>query len=164
MTKVKVEVNPPNTHVLPAGSILLWRPEDAPLEHLGTINNLKPGSEMESMYAVWRGNVDCVALLSADLKDHQLPWDMYTTRCLTYRESRVDLRQWHRTIKIWSWWHAPENFRKLSTNGGDEDWVALIPRKMGTLPLFHQGTPFGRCDVSKFRLRDGRTLRIGSHA
>lgn len=30
-------------------------------------------------------------------------------------------------IKVWEWSDAPEEFRALSTHGGDEDWVVFVP-------------------------------------
>ena len=30
-------------------------------------------------------------------------------------------------ILIWPFDKAPEKYRKLSTNGGDEDWVVFVP-------------------------------------
>lgn len=30
-------------------------------------------------------------------------------------------------IRVWNFYDAPEEFRSLSTNGGDEDWIAVLP-------------------------------------
>jgi len=30
-------------------------------------------------------------------------------------------------IKVWPFSEAPDTYRLMSTNGGDEDWVALVP-------------------------------------
>lgn len=33
----------------------------------------------------------------------------------------------NKAIQVWRWEDAPEHLKKLSDNGGDEDWVALVP-------------------------------------
>mgnify|MGYP007122140866 CR=1 FL=1 len=33
-------------------------------------------------------------------------------------------------IRVWRFEDAPEELRNLSTNGGDEDWVALVPPRL----------------------------------
>ena len=35
-----------------------------------------------------------------------------------------------KTILIWRWEDAPEEYRKMSTHGGDEDWVAFVPKEL----------------------------------
>ena len=30
-------------------------------------------------------------------------------------------------IKVWRFEDAPKKYRALSTNGGDEDWIAFVP-------------------------------------
>lgn len=73
-----------------------------------------------------------------------------------------------RMIKVWRFEDAPEEYRKLSENGGDEDWLALIPAEMSNEyigwcdPVI--GTDFGCCDISDYKLPDGSLVRIGSHA
>jgi hypothetical protein len=79
--------------------------------------------------------------------------------------SKRDLRSAHRAVKIWPWAQSPVKFRYLSHyDTSDIDWVALVPRHMGTIPLLHAGTRFGPCKVSRHRLRDGRVVRLGAHA
>lgn len=34
------------------------------------------------------------------------------------------------TILVWRWEDAPQEYRDLSTHGGDEDWVVFIPRSV----------------------------------
>jgi hypothetical protein len=43
----------------------------------------------------------------------------------------------------------------LSTHGGDEDWLAIIPHQMTNkyISWMGEGTPFGICDI--FAERDG---------
>ena len=71
-------------------------------------------------------------------------------------------------IRIWAFENAPEDLRDLSTQGGDEDWVALIP------PVYHDnwlswmddGTGFGLCGVQETEhpYLPGWKVRIGYHA
>jgi hypothetical protein len=32
-------------------------------------------------------------------------------------------------VQVWQWEDAPEEWRKLHTQDGDEDWLALVPKK-----------------------------------
>ena len=69
-------------------------------------------------------------------------------------------------IMVWPYHEAPQELRDLSTHGGDEDWVALIPTTAKEKePLWAEdGTAFGRCDVQRCRLEDGTIVLIGAHA
>ena len=67
-------------------------------------------------------------------------------------------------IIIWEWWDAPGELRILSPHGGDEDWVALVPKEMSQPSWMETGTNFGCCDVSEHELDDGRRVFIGAHA
>lgn len=69
-------------------------------------------------------------------------------------------------IQVWEFEDAPEEFRALSQNGGDEDWIALIPAHLSErwIGWLEQGSSFGCCDVHEFNLPDGKGVRIGSHA
>ena len=69
-------------------------------------------------------------------------------------------------IRVWRFEDAPEQFRKLSGHGGDEDWVALVPACMAGeyIGWIDNGGPFGCCDVEEHMLPDGREVRIGAHA
>jgi hypothetical protein len=70
-------------------------------------------------------------------------------------------------ILVWRFDDAPAEFSALSTNGGDEDWVAVVPAEMAGDYIawldFGRGG-FGLCDVSSYTLPDGRAVYIGSHA
>jgi len=75
-------------------------------------------------------------------------------------------------IKVWRFYDAPKKYQKLSTHGGDEDWLAFIPKDLigsfrfeyQPMPLWMQsGTQFGICDVSLIPVRDG-FVAIGAHA
>lgn len=70
-------------------------------------------------------------------------------------------------IKVWPFYSAPEEYQKLSSHGGDEDWVAFIPTatfEMTSQPIWMEdGTAFGCCEVSKHPV-DGGIVFIGAHA
>ena len=71
-------------------------------------------------------------------------------------------------IRVWEFHEAPELFRRMSTNGGGEEWLALIPPG-GDVPEwmesecgYHRGA-FAVCDNEIHRLANGATIVIGSH-
>lgn len=71
-------------------------------------------------------------------------------------------------ILVWRYSDAPEEYRKLSIAGGDEDWVAFIPESYGKgsigAPMWmSEGTSFGCCSVDFIEIKTG-TVAIGSHA
>ncbi len=68
-------------------------------------------------------------------------------------------------IKIWKFCDAPRKYRELSTNGGDEDWVAFIPDNMKDeyIGFLEEGTSFGCCSVAELEVPGG-IIRIGAHA
>ncbi len=69
-------------------------------------------------------------------------------------------------IIIWPFDKAPEELQNLSTNGGDEDWLALVPTSLleenfiSWLEVPH----FGCSSVDRFKLPNGFTVVIGCHA
>jgi len=68
-------------------------------------------------------------------------------------------------IHVWPFDEAPEEYRALSTSGGDEDWVALVPERLAnSVPWLESGTPFGCCKVGSFPIKNGDVVFIGSHA
>jgi hypothetical protein len=67
-------------------------------------------------------------------------------------------------IVIWLFNAAPGELRCLSTHGGDEDYVALVPKDMEQPSFLESGTRFGCCSVSEHGLDDGRRVFIGAHA
>jgi hypothetical protein len=70
-------------------------------------------------------------------------------------------------IIVWAFDDAPEKYRSLSTHGGDEDWVALLPpsiRSAEDVWWMHAGGAFAIFDYSEHPLPDGRTVVIGAHA
>jgi hypothetical protein len=72
-------------------------------------------------------------------------------------------------ILVWSFDKAPKWIQELSRNGGDEDWVALIPNSLGykiegDLPSWLFGKYFAICDAEVHLLDSGDWIVIGSHA
>ncbi len=72
-------------------------------------------------------------------------------------------------IQVWRFEDAPEELRQKSTNGGDEDWIALVPAEYYEevepyLPWLEEGHGFGYCSVDVTKLLNGDYLYIGSHA
>lgn len=69
-----------------------------------------------------------------------------------------------KAVTVWRFDEAPIELRSLSTHGGDEDWLAILPPGQ-TAPLWAApGSQFGVCDVSEHELLDGSTVLIGAHA
>ena len=69
-----------------------------------------------------------------------------------------------KAILVWEWWDAPGELQALSDHGGDEDWVALVPKSVGIPSWAHEGSSFGCCSVSEHEYEDGRLVLIGAHA
>jgi hypothetical protein len=67
-----------------------------------------------------------------------------------------------RVILVWAWKDAPGELRALSTNGGDEDWLALLPDD--DVPNWMENGTFGVSSIETHRLEDGRMVVIGVHA
>lgn len=82
-----------------------------------------------------------------------------------------------KVIRVWRFYEAPSHLRALSQHGGDEDWLAHVPKHFaevdigppGTRPHPYIGwlqssTPFGVCDVTEHDMPDGSKVYIGAHA
>ncbi len=71
-------------------------------------------------------------------------------------------------IKVWRFHDAPKELRALSTNGGDEDWLAVIPPCMSDdwIPWMEDNSPFGVCCVDEYSHPSSERflVRIGSHS
>ena len=72
-------------------------------------------------------------------------------------------------IRVWRFEDAPEELRNLSTNGGDEDWLALVPPKLRDewIPWLKAGRQgFGVCSVDCYEHPElpEYTVYIGCHA
>lgn len=66
--------------------------------------------------------------------------------------------------KVWRFHDAPEELRRMSTNGGDEDWIVEIPPGADADTRWIEA--IGCCDVAFYShpTRPGWTLAIGAHA
>ena len=69
-------------------------------------------------------------------------------------------------IRVWAGAEAPGEFKALSNHGGDEDWIAYVPKRYldanyGCEPswIMHLGV----CDVSRHEVSHGLVF-IGAHA
>ena len=71
-----------------------------------------------------------------------------------------------RMIRVWRFHDAPQEWRDLSEHGGDEDWLAHVPRILvhDYMPWMNEQSGFGCCEVSEHFLPDGSLVRIGAHA
>jgi len=70
-------------------------------------------------------------------------------------------------IRVWRFEDAPEELRALSTRGGDEDWLALIPPKLAGDWIPWLDVPgFGGCDVAEYTHPElpGYVVSIGYHS
>lgn len=71
-------------------------------------------------------------------------------------------------IRVWKFSDAPKKFQRLSTNGGDEDWLAELPLWAVSCnpPWLAGGTPFGWCCVEWYKHPSvpGWCIAIGSHS
>lgn len=68
-------------------------------------------------------------------------------------------------IKVWPFDAAPEELKKHSRHGGDEDWLALVPPalRLKDIPWLEYGG-FGPCHIQRDDLPDGSVVFIGAHA
>lgn len=70
-----------------------------------------------------------------------------------------------KVILVWRFDDAPGQLKALSTNGGDEDWLALLPVEFAEAWIPWLDTDaFSCCSIDTHKLPDGRVVRIGSHA
>jgi len=66
------------------------------------------------------------------------------------------------SVLVWRFQDAPGELKALSTNGGDEDWVALVPdQSFDYTPAWINA--LGVCDVDVYEY-EGMKVYIGSHA
>jgi hypothetical protein len=68
-----------------------------------------------------------------------------------------------RVVKVWDFRDAPIEYQRLSENGGDEDWVALIPIEYGSIPYFIEQMSSGLFSVDQYAVDVG-IIYIGAHA
>jgi hypothetical protein len=70
-----------------------------------------------------------------------------------------------KTISVWRFHEAPQEFQALSGHGGDEDWLAFVPETMGDpwIGWLESRSPFGVSEVTRHPV-DGGFVYIGAHA
>jgi hypothetical protein len=70
-----------------------------------------------------------------------------------------------KTIMVWNFYEAPQEYQAMSGHGGDEDWLAFVPHSMGDpwIGWLESGTPFGVSEVTRHAV-DGGYIYIGAHA
>jgi hypothetical protein len=67
-------------------------------------------------------------------------------------------------ILVWRWHNAPAELKALSTNGGDEDWVALVPAdQKDDYISWLENSSFGVCAIDSYDF-EGMKVYIGCHA
>lgn len=70
-------------------------------------------------------------------------------------------------IHVWRFTDAPQVLQEMSDNGGDEDWVALVPKEMadadGGYIGWLESSSFGCCCINEHEWGDYRVY-IGCHA
>ncbi len=69
----------------------------------------------------------------------------------------------NKTISVWDFHDAPEEFRRMSTHGGDEDGVALIPAAV-TEPHWLERLWSAYGDEDRVLLPDGSMVIIWAHS
>lgn len=79
------------------------------------------------------------------------------------------------TIFMWTFKEAPQAFKDISTNGGDEDWIALVPDTVNYFPFveescFDTGYEPQKLKIDllpqlrRWKAQNVFTLYIGSHS
>jgi len=70
-----------------------------------------------------------------------------------------------RAILVWRFHEAPSEYQKLSTHGGDEDWLAYVPASLKDewIGWLEEGSSFGCCSVTLHEVPGG-IVKIGAHA
>lgn len=71
-------------------------------------------------------------------------------------------------ITIYKFEDVPKGLQSLSTNGGDEDWLAIVPKHLTKkwIPWLEEGTTFACCTVETHPhpTIKGWEIRIGCHS
>ena len=69
-------------------------------------------------------------------------------------------------IQVWRFEDAPEEYKKLSPHGGDEDWLILVPPgyENDCIGWLEESTSSRiGCDISVHPLENGSVVHIGAH-
>jgi hypothetical protein len=68
-------------------------------------------------------------------------------------------------ILVWEYKNTPTEIQALANSGGDEDWVAWVPKALsGDYIQWLQDGYFGCCKVRTMDLPDGSYIAVGQHA
>ena len=71
-------------------------------------------------------------------------------------------------ITVYRFKNAPNQLRRLSNNGGDEDWIAVVPKnfyeKYSPIDWLEESCHFGISHVDKYKLDNGDIVFIGCHS
>ena len=70
-----------------------------------------------------------------------------------------------KTIMVWRFHDAPNEFQALSDHGGDEDWLAFVPTTLGDpwIGWLESSTPFGVSETTRHPIHGG-WIYIGAHS
>ena len=88
---------------------------------------------------------------------------------LEYRTTQTtdrELAPLYTPIIVWQFHEAPLELQELSTNGGDEDWLAILPPSNPIPPIWMDSSLYGCCSVYEYPhpTKEGYIICIGSHA
>ena len=95
----------------------------------------------------------------------------YCLKCKTVQEARLATFKkispselgMGRAIIVWAFGDAPDAYREMSNNGGDEDWIALLPPNFEWTPFWLE--KLDTCmSPQEYLIADGYKIIIGSHA
>jgi len=75
----------------------------------------------------------------------------------------VEKTLWDKTIRVWRFADAPKFLREMSTHGGDEDWVALVPSNLENEYIAWLET-YQFDNAQKITLSDNSKVYITAHA
>jgi len=94
---------------------------------------------------------------------------VFCTRCDCIKDDIEELKQLKKElkncIKVWRFDDAPKEYQNLSKNGGDEDWIALVPKKLNKNYIgWLDSSSFGCCHIYTYKLNNGNVIYIGCHA
>jgi len=75
---------------------------------------------------------------------------------IQYRHGPIE----EKVILIFPWEEAPPQYRELFSQGGDEDWLAIVPPNLGWINWLDH---FGSC-VTSYQITDGWIVYVSAHA
>ncbi len=69
-----------------------------------------------------------------------------------------------RAIIVWEFHNAPDELKALSRNGGDEDWIVVVPPGINDAYVPWIAATDTCNEPDRFELPDGSVVFIGCHA